>query len=165
MALRFVSVGRKGIIMKKLSKKHLVVAFCVLALLAFGIVYFMPLSLSGFIGDDSTLVFSKLHIDIKDGAPYHESSDYNDITQEQKKLILDLLDDFTYRKNFSTLFSDGALSNNEGDGYFFMFVYEGEEPALTVTIAHDDEISVGDKNYTMNNSDVFIARMLEIIGE
>ncbi len=132
---------------------------------AFSVVYFLPLSLSDTINKDSTMLFTKIDITVSDGQSFHEATIYNDVTEEQKDNVLHLLSEFSYSRNIKTLFSDGSMSDNTGDGYLYITIYNQTDYAGTIVVAHDDEISLNNKNYTMNNSSDFINSIIEIIVE
>ncbi len=136
----------------------LIIAICV------GI-YFKPMTMSDITNDNSTLLFTKVNLGVKDGEPYHESEDYNDITDEQKQEILQILNDYNYSRNIKTLFSDGSMSDNDGEGYFYITIYNETDYQGTVIVAYDDEISFNNTNYNMKNSSDFIEEILDIISE
>ncbi len=151
--------------MKKLNKKIILIAALILIAVFFAIIYLKPLTLSDIANENSTLLFTKVSMVIKDGEHYHESENYKNITDEQKQEILLLLNNYPYHRNFKTLFSDGSLADNSGDGYFYISIYYGANYQGTAIIAYDNEISYNNKNYTMNNSSDFISEILDIISE
>ncbi len=151
--------------MKKLNKKIILIIGLIIIIIVGIIIYVKPMTLSDITMDNSTLIFSKIDLGVKDGQPYHESVEYSDITDEQRDDILLLLNNYPYVRNIKTLFSDGSMSDNDGDGYFYIFIYDEMDYKGSIIVAYDDEISVNNKNYTMNNSSDFINQILDILNQ
>ncbi len=151
--------------MKSTTKKAIIIVIFTIIIVLASILYLKPISLTDIINSNSTLLFTKIELGVKDGSPYHNSTNYNDITDEQTKEILQLLNNYSYARNIKTVFSDGSMTDNAGDGYFYITIYNETNYEGVVVIAYDNEISVNDKNYTMKNSEQFINEILAIISE
>ena len=106
-----------------MKKKMLCPIVIVIALLICCIVYFKPLSLSDVAGTDNQIKMVYSQLGVKNGEPYIDSVDYQDITMEQKNAILSLLDKYTYRRTVGTLFSNGSTSDL-GNKTFSIYVYD-----------------------------------------
>ncbi len=150
--------------MKKANKKTILIIGLIIIAVLCALIYMRPMTLSDNIAHNSTLLFAKIDLGVEDGRPYNESTNYNDITEQQKQEILMLLGNFPYTRNVKTLFSDGSMANNDGDGYFYIYIYSETDYVGTVIMAYDDEISIGNKNYTMQNSSDLINQILDIIN-
>ena len=148
----------------KNSKKRIFTVSIIISVFCIGM-YLKPMSLSDIANDSSTLLFSKVNAGWKDGRPYTESEVYNEITDEQKQKIIQLLNKYSYSRDLKTLFSDGSMLNNGGDGCFHIAIFNGLDYLEIVTVGYNDEISLNDKIYKMKNSDVFIEEILTIIDE
>ncbi len=149
--------------MKKLNSKITVVLGLVL-IVAVLVIYFAPAQLSRELEKDSTVIFSHIKMTVQDAQPVMDSTDYNSVSAQQMEELFQLFDNYSYRRSFATLFSDGSMSGNEGDGYLYMFIYDGTNLKNTVTFAYDDEISSNGKNYTLTNSDELIEGVVEILN-
>ncbi len=149
--------------MKK-SYKNIIVVVVILLLISLVILYFMPMNLSLILNDEQTLIFSKVAILVQDGVPTHDTTDYSNVSEEQKQQLFALFDSRSYRRNLTTMFSDGSMSGNGGEGYLYMFIYDGTEYIDAVVFAYDDEMSFGNKNYTINNSGELIDGVIKILN-
>ncbi len=148
----------------KNSKKIIFTVSIIISVFCIGM-YLKPMSLSDIANDSSTLLFVKVNAGWKDGRPYTEGEDYNEITDEQKQKIIQLLNKYHYSRELKTLFSDGSMSNNSVEVYFYITIFNGLDYQDTIIVAYNDKISLNNKNYKMKNSDVFIEEILTIIDE
>ncbi len=150
--------------MRKLNKKLIFVVIVVLLLAVFSAIYFAPQSLANIANENSTLYITKVDMHVNNGQIDNENTNYNEVTEPQKAEILKLFDEYRYTRNFGTLFSNGSMSGNGGEGYCYITVYDKSDYIGTIVVAYDDEISVGNKNYTMQSSAQFIDNLFEIVG-
>lgn len=135
-------------------------------LLAGLIIYFMPKPLSDRIGESSQISSIVVaEIGIGDGEPFIDPTSYSDITEEQKDSIFALCKQYSYRRTFYTLFSDGSLSGL-GDRLIHIFIY-GDMTVndINMSISSTGKIAIGNKTYQMNHAEQFIDQMKEILGK
>lgn len=98
-----------------------------------------------------------------DGEPYMDSESYNDLTKEQEQSIINLFQQYTYRRTLSTfLVSDGFLSET-GDQLVDIFMYEDSELVCSVIISNTGSVSVNDRPYVLENPSRFIEELLQIV--
>ena len=134
-----------------------------LAILLFcTIIYFRPLSLSNLVAEDSLINIIFNEYVVKNGTPDINTVEYKDITAEQKNALLPILEKYTYRRTFGTLFSNGSMS---GTGNKMLSIYVFDDASNTIFITSLDKIAVNNKNYHMENSGQFIEQIIEIMAQ
>ena len=126
------------------------------------IAYFKPLSFSDFADNDNQIKMLLQDFTIKNGEANIESDEYQDITETQKNDILNVLEQFTYRRNFKTLFSDGSMSGL-GDKMLTIHVYENDLYVDSVMVSSSGKILINDKTYSMKNAEEFIEQIISIV--
>lgn len=151
--------------MIKINKKIILTLGLIIAILICFAIYLKPIPLSNIAKDNNTLLFTKIEMGVVNGQAYSESTDYNDVTTTQTEEVFKLFDDFSCSRNLKTIFSNGSMSNNKGDGYLYISVFNDTDFYGTILVSYDNQIAVNDKNYTMNNSAEFIDAILEVINE
>lgn len=145
-------------------KKTIYLVLIVIVLLVSMIAFLKPLSLSDIANENNqmTMIFSELGV--RNGEAYIDSVDYQEITAEQKRGILNLLEKYTYRRTFSTLFSDGAISGL-GDETLSIYVYDDVSLIGNIFVTSSGKIAVNEKTYSMKNSEQFIEQIIEIMEQ
>ena len=93
-----------------MKKKAIYLVVIVIVLLICIIAFFKPLSLSDIARENNQIKMVLSELGVRNGEAYIDSVDYQDITTEQKSAILILLEKYTYRRTFGTLFSDGSIA-------------------------------------------------------
>ena len=88
-------------------------------------------------------------------------TDYQDITDKQKSDILSLLKNYSYRRTWGALFSDGSMSGL-GDKLLYIFVYDENTLIDTISISSTGEIAVDDKTYKIENAAHLMEELVEI---
>ena len=147
--------------MKKRKVVFLVIV--IIVLLAGILLYFRPLQLSVPSNKYISAIYEELGV--RDGEPYIIDTTYNEITEDEKEQIIDLLEQYPYRRTPGTLFSDGSLTET-GDQILIMHIFdENNELDDTIIITSADSISVNGKNYFLNNSPVCIEELLNILNK
>lgn len=155
---------------KKIRAVSILVIIFILVLL-----YFRPLPLSALASENQTILVSHVEFAIEDGEPSIENENYNNITEQQKKELLDLFDGFSYYRTLGTLFSDGTLTDL-GNRMVHIYVYEGSRTAQEnnseknvlvneVTISESGSMSVNGKTYKLFQTAVFLEELAGIVGE
>lgn len=148
--------------MKKARYKAVVIVIIILFLAAV-FVYFRPLRMSDLVNDEQEIVLTQISMGVQNGEPYMDSESYNDLTKEQEQSIINLFQQYTYRRTLSTfLISDGALSET-GDQLIDIFMYEGSEFVCSVIVSNTGSISVNDRPYVLENPSRFIEELLQIV--
>ena len=108
------------------------------------------------------MVLSELGV--RNGEAYIDSVDYQDITTEQKSVILILLEKYTYKRTLGTLFSDGSISEL-GDKTLYIYVYDDVSLVGSIFVSSSGRIAVNEKSYSMKNAEQFIEKIIEIMGQ
>lgn len=146
-------------------KKKTVVLLTIAVILLFGIAaYFRPLSFSGSAGENRQINMVLNEFGVRNGEPYIDFVDYAEVTTEQKSAILTVLENYTYRRTFGTLFSDGSLSDF-GDAMLSIYEYEDGTLVDSIVVSSSGKIAVNDKNYHMKNAEQLIEQIIEIMGQ
>ena len=146
-----------------MKKKMLCSTIIVIAFFVCCTVYFKPLSLSDVEEADNQIKMVYSQLGVKNGEAYIDSVDYQDITIDQKRTILDLLDKYTYRRTFGTLFSNGSTSDL-GDKTLSIYVYDDASLINGVLVTSSGKVVINEKTYNMEDAEPFIEQMVEIMN-
>ncbi len=149
--------------MKKMTKKALIIILPIIFITIMVVLYFLPKSLTNLISDDASLAFSITKLNINnDYEELFDNTDYNHVTDEQKKLINEVFQKYPYQRDLATLFSDGIINDFSGNGFVYMWISQDGEDNI-ITLSHDDEIVINNKNYTMKNSSELLNEIFFIL--
>lgn len=145
-----------------MKKKILYLVGIVIVVLICVVAYFRPLSLSDAASENNQIkmVFSELGV--RNGEAYINSVDYQTITEEQQSAIIELLEQYTYRRTFGTLFSDGSTSDL-GDETLSIYVYNDTSLVGSIFVSSSGKIAVNEKSYSMKNAEQFIEQIIAIV--
>ena len=150
--------------MKKTSKKNLIFVIVIIIFVIGALLYYRPLALSALIKANQEVNISTVFLDGKNGIAYNNSADYNALTDEQKKDIINLFQQYSYKRTLGTITSDGSFSGSFNH-LLNIFVYEDGVLVNMIALSNADKISVNDKTYTLKNSSELIKKLLEIISK
>ena len=150
--------------MLQVKKKTICFAVVSVLLLAGIIIYILPIPLSDCMRESRQITITLNEIGIQDGQPFINPITYPDITEEQKSSIFTLCSQYSYRRTFQTLFSDGSMS---GLGNRLMLIYvNGDDLAGSfITISSTGEISIDNRTYKMDHAEQFIQQMTDILAQ
>ena len=109
--------------MEKPRNRILVTGMIIVAVLAALLLYFRPMKMSELINDKQEILVTRTQIGIQNGEASINYENYNDLTEAERQDIIDLFQQYTYRRTLRTLFSDGSLCGI-GDEIINIFVYE-----------------------------------------
>lgn len=127
------------------------------------ILYFRPIKLADLASEEQYILILYQELGVKNGSPYIDSTKYNDISEDEKRRIIEVLKRYSCRRTWKTVFSDGSLTGL-GDGVVNIYVYdENNEPVNTVAVTRAGDISVNGKVYAMKNAPAFMEELLEIV--
>ena len=143
-------------------KKKIIYCIVITVLIICVIAYFKPLSFSDVADNDDQIRMLLQDFTIKNGEANIESDEYQDITETQKKDILNVLEQFTYRRDFKTFFSDGSMSDL-GDKMLSMYIYENDITVNNVAVSSSGKIAVNNKVYSMKDAENFIEQIIDIV--
>ena len=145
-------------------QKKLPVFLAIAVLLLFGsIVYFKPLSFSGMAGENKQVNMVLSEFGVRNGEAYIDSTDYSDITTEQKTAVWAVLGKYTYRRTPGTPVSDGSLSGL-GEKMLSIYVYEDGTLTDSIIVTSSRKTAVNGKNYRMEYAEQCIDQLTEIFG-
>ena len=144
------------------SKKSVYKVLIVSVIVAGVLLYLRPIELSDLVNEDQQISITWNEIGIRNGEPYIDSESYNDVTEEQKLNMIELFQQYTYKRSLATPFSDGSLSEL-GEELIYVFVYEDSELVSSVCISDVDAMSVNDRTYVVRNASGLIQDILNII--
>ena len=146
-----------------MKKRTIYLTVIAIVLLICIIAFFRPLSLSDIARENNQIRMVLSELGVRNGEAYIDSVDYQAITAEQKSAILTLLEKYTYRRTFATLFSDGSISGL-GDKTLSIYVYD-DSLVGNIVVASSGKIAVNEKSYSMENAEQFIEQIIEIMGQ
>ena len=147
-----------------MKKKTIYLVVIVIVLLICIIAFFKPLSLSNTAIENNQIKMVLSEFGVRNGEAYIDSVDYQAITTEQKSAILTLLEKYTYRRTFGTLFSDGSISEL-GEKTLSIYVYDDVSLVGSIFVSSSGKIAVNEKSYRMENAEQFIEQIIEIMGQ
>ena len=143
-------------------KKKLIYFIGIIVLVICVIAYFKPLSFSDVADNDNQIKMTVQDFSINNGEANIDSDEYTNLTAEQKDDILKVLDQFRYRRNFKTFFSDGSMSDL-GDKMVSIYIYENDITFNTVVASSSGKIAVNNKVYSMKDAEDFIEHIIDIV--
>lgn len=147
-----------------MKKKTIYLIVIVIVLLIGMIAFFKPLSFSNIARENNQINMVLSELGVRNGEAYIDSVDYQAITTEQKSAILTLLEKYTYRRTFGTLFSDGSISGL-GDQTLSIYVYDDVSLVGSIFVTSSGRLAVNEKSYRMENAERFIEQIIEIMGQ
>ena len=148
--------------MKKPSNKILTAGIIIIIVLAALLLYFRPMEMSDLINEDYEIRITRTEVEVRDGEPYIDTKNYNDLTEEQRQDIMSLFQQYTYRRTPGTLFSDGSISGAINN-YINIFVYEDSELVRTIIISDTGGMSVDSRVYVVKEPSALIQDILGVV--
>lgn len=148
--------------MKKPSYKILTAGIIIIIVLAALLLYFRPMEMSDLINENYEIRITRTEVGVRDGEPYIDTKNYNDLTEEQRQDIMSLFQQYTYRRTPGTLFSDGSISGAINN-YINIFVYEDSELVRTIIISDTGGMSVDSRVYVMQEPSALIQDILGVV--
>lgn len=146
-----------------MNKKTICGIVICIALLLCGAVYFRPLSLSSSINDSNSFIVQVNDFGIRNGEPYIDSTGYDNITEAQKEKLLELVQEYSYRRTLKTYVSDGSMEQ-VGDRVVYVYIYNGDNLSESLYVSDSGQISVNDRLYQMKNAEQFNERLEAILN-
>ena len=128
------------------------------------IVYFKPMPFPDIADSGNEIQMILSDFGFENGKAKNESVKYTNITAEQKREISVVLENFKYRRNFKTPFSDGSISDL-GDKLLSIYVYENDLHSDSVMISSSGKILVNHKNYSMKDAEKLIEQIIDIVEQ
>lgn len=147
-----------------MKKKTIYLVVIVIVLLVSIITFLKPLSLSDIANENNQMKMILSEFGVRNGEAYIDSVDYQAITAEQKRGILNLFEKYTYRRTPSTLLSDGSMSGL-GDEMLYIYVYDDVSLIGSIFVSSSGKIAVNNKNYNMKKAEQFIEQIIEIMEQ
>lgn len=147
---------------KKPSYKILTAGIIIIIVLAALLLYFRPMEMSDLINENYEIRITRTEVGVRDGEPYIDTKNYNDLTEEQRQDIMSLFQQYTYRRTPGTLFSDGSISGAINN-YINIFVYEDSELVRTIIISDTGGMSVDSRVYVMQEPSALIQDILGVV--
>lgn len=148
--------------MKKARYKVLVTGIIVAAVLAALLLYFRPMKISDLINENQEIHIIQIEMGIQDGEPYMDNENYCDLTKEQREDIIDLFQQYTYRRTPGTAFSDGSLSGIS-DRIIHLYAYDDGELLYSIFITDTNGLSINESSYVLRDSSGLIQEILTVI--
>ena len=144
-----------------MKKKTILRIGIVAVLLILVIAYFWPLSLANAVDESGKINIVLTDFSIQNGEPDIDSTEYSDITPDQKQAILTLFEKYTYRRTLLTPFSDGSM---EPSGNQILSIYAFYDVSdIDYLGINAKEILIDYKVYRMKNADQLIAEIIKIV--
>ena len=148
--------------MKKPSNKILTAGIIIIIVFAALLLYFWPMEMSDLINEDYEIRITRTEVGVRDGEPYIDTKNYDDLTEEQRQDIMSLFQQYTYRRTPGTLFSDGSISGAVNN-YINIFVYEDSELVRTIIISDTGGMSLDSRVYAAQEPSALIQDIISVI--
>ena len=148
--------------MKKPSYKVLAAGIIIIIVFAALLLYFRPMEMSDLIKGDQDILITRTGPGVRDGEPYIDTKNYDDLTEEQRQDIMSLFQQYTYRRTPGTLFSDGSISGAVNN-YINIFVYEDSELVRTIIISDTGGMSLDSRVYAAQEPSALIQDIISVI--
>lgn len=148
--------------MKKPSYKALVTGIIIVIVLAVLLLYFCPMEMSDLINEDYEIRITRTEVGVRDGEPYIDTKNYDDLTEEQRQDIMSLFQQYTYRRTPGTLFSDGSISGAINN-YINIYAFENSELVRTIIISDTGGMSVDSIVYAVQEPSALIQDIISVI--
>jgi len=145
-----------------MKKKTTYLLVIVIVLLICIIAYFKPLSFSNAASENSKITMILNEYVIRNGEPDIDVAEYQDITTEQKSALLTVLEKYSYKRTFGTLFSNGSMS---GIGNKMLSIYVFDDNSDIIFVTSSGQIVVNGKNYSMKNAEQLIEQIIDIVEQ
>lgn len=78
--------------MKKPSYKILTAGIIIIIVLAALLLYFRPMEMSDLINEDYEIRITRTEVGVRDGEPYIDTKNYDDLTEEQRQDIISVIE-------------------------------------------------------------------------
>ena len=142
-------------------KKKMTVLLCVLILLIGTALYFKPLSLSNIINRNTQISMMLNQFVIKNGTIHPDIIQYNP-SSEEFAAIASVLEKSTYQRTFSTLFSNGSMSDL-GHRTLSIYLFDVGSSMDNIFLSSSEQIAVGGKTYRIKNAEQLIDQIISIM--
>lgn len=127
--------------------------------------YFRPLNLTDAVSKSNTVMITMDTFTVEDGTPNIDMTEPNTLTDAQKEELVALIDGYSYRRTFGTLFSDGSMEGT-GDRVVHIFLYDDQNVnTADIYLSDNGKISCGNKTYRMKNAKALVEQLAEYTGE
>ena len=147
-----------------MKKKTICLAGLIMVMMVCLTIYFQPMSLSDSISETGWIHITITEMNVQDGDPHMDFTDYNDMTEEQKGRMVALLENYPYRRSFHTIFSDGSISGL-GDKMLSIFVYQDTELIHSIAVSSEGQVAIDDRTYEMKHAELFIEQIESICNQ
>ena len=144
-----------------MKKRTMILAGAIILMLAGLCFYFQPIPVSDLVSENHNMIITLSEFEIINGEAHIESTQYNDITDAQKDDLIALFQNYSYRRTFGTLFSDGSISGL-GDKLICVFVYDGSTLVDSIFISETGKFSTHEKTYQVKNAAELIDQIITI---
>ena len=143
-------------------KKSLIWCLLAIVLVAGVLVYFAPMKLTKVVTEEKDMRMILNVFRIENGEPEIEVVEYQEITVEQKREVLAVLEEYSYRRTLETVVSDGTMEDM-GEKMLTVHVM-GENTAESVVLTSSGKISVNGRVYWMKGAGEMMEEILGIVG-
>lgn len=143
-------------------KKSLIWCLLAIVLVAGVLVYFAPMKLTKVVTEEKDMRMILNVFRIENGEPEIEVVEYQEITVEQKREVLAVLEEYSYRRTPETVVSDGTMEDM-GEKMLTVHVM-GENTAESVVLTSSGKISVNGRVYWMKGAGEMMEEILGIVG-
>ena len=151
---------------KKEAQRKLKIALCwvaVAAVVVLGIfISFRPVSFTEIATEKHAISVVLNDFEIVDGKMSGDAREFQNLAAEEKAAVLELLEQYTYRKTFDTIVSNGKLSDI-GHQMLSIHAHDGVSEAVVLVVTSSGQVSVNGVTYRMEGAEQLIEKVLEVV--
>ena len=141
--------------------KKKVMWFVGVAFLVCCVIYFYPMSFPSNLIENQDLTIQVNELGVQNGEAYINTKKYDQITEEQKRKIVERMQNCSYKRTLKTYMGDGAMEEL-GNKIAFISIYDGE--TLTeIAVSDSGQVSIHGRLYEMRNAEQFIRGIEDVL--
>ncbi len=146
-----------------MNKRTVWFAGIFIVLLVCCVIYFYPISLSHYINENNYFIVQISEFGVQNGEACIDSTDYNNITKEQKETIISLFENYPCRRTLGTYISDGSI-HGLGNMLVSIYIYNDKTLTKSILVSSSGQITVDGRLYIMKNTEQFIKQIADILN-
>lgn len=151
---------------KKEAQRKLKIALCwgvaAVVVVLCVCISFRPVSFTKIATEKHEISLVLNEFEIVDGKMDTDAREYQNLAAEEKAAVLELLEQYKYRKTLDTILSNGKLSDI-GDKMLAIHAHDGVSEAVVMVVTTSGQVSVGGVSYRMDGAEELIDKVLDVV--
>lgn len=151
---------------KKEAQRKLKIALCwmiaAIVVVLCVCISFRPVSFTKIATEKHEISLVLNEFEIVDGKMGGNAREYQKIAAEEKAAVLELLEQYKYRKTIDTILSKGKLSDI-GDKMLAIHAHDGVSEAVVLVVTTSGQVSVNGVGYRMEGAEELIEKVMAVV--